>query len=80
MAIVRRFFRRYDREEETLSNFTTLRLGSEPPARDPVFDMERAGEASPGSRLHYAFLTLLAANIFVISGALCFALLYFFRQ
>jgi hypothetical protein len=71
---------RYDRKEGTLSNFTTLRLESEPPARDSVFDAGRAVEGSTGNHLRYAFLALLAVNIFVISGALCFVLLYFFGQ
>lgn len=64
-----------------MSKFTTLRLESERPARDSVVDdAERAGEESAGSQLRYAFLVLLAVNIFVISGALCFAFLYLFRQ
>lgn len=63
-----------------MSKLTTLRLDSEPSAHDSVFDAARAAEGSAGSQLRYAFLALLAANIFVISGALCFALLYFLRQ
>ncbi|HEX4167252.1 MAG TPA: hypothetical protein VHZ55_17440 [Bryobacteraceae bacterium] len=28
-------------------------------------------------RVHYAIVALLAVNIFVVSGAICFSLLYF---
>lgn len=45
-----------------------------------MFDAGRAVEESAGNQLRYAFLALLAANIFVISGGLCFALLCFLRQ
>jgi hypothetical protein len=31
------------------------------------------------SSLRYAFLTLLALNVFVVSGVVCFAILYFAR-
>ncbi len=62
-----------------LPKFTTLRLESQPATQDTMFDIERAG-GDAGSHLRYAFLALLAANVFVISGALCFALLYFFHQ
>jgi hypothetical protein len=30
-----------------------------------------------GSQLRYAFMALLAVNVFVLSGAACFAVLYF---
>jgi len=67
-------------EEKTLPNFTTLSLGNEPFRPEPGLQRERAGEGSASTHLRYAFLALLAANVFVISGAVCFALLYFFHH
>jgi hypothetical protein len=46
------------------------------------FDTQSVPEivpADPAARLRYAFLILLAANVFVISGVACFAALYFWQ-
>ncbi|MDQ2841256.1 MAG: hypothetical protein M3Y72_09500 [Acidobacteriota bacterium] len=50
------------------------------PASDHLGSDRHSGTAGDGSYLRYAFLALLAANIFVLSGALCFAVLYFTRS
>ena len=62
-----------------MSPLVTLQLIPERLDRleSPVQDV-RASDASRS--LHKAFVTLLAANVFVISATICFGLLYFSHE
>ncbi len=59
-----------------MSQLTTLDLDADFQSKD--LDPEPYASAPPsGAQLRYAFLALLALNLFVVSGAACFAFLYF---
>jgi hypothetical protein len=53
-----------------------LQLTSESGADETIPDN---AEPMDGSQLRYAFMALLAVNLFILSGAACFAILYFFH-
>lgn len=60
-----------------MNELTLLRIDGLIPVRE--FSLEQPPQEKADARIHYAFLTLLAANIFVVSGVACFAALYFWR-
>ena len=66
-----------DKEDRVsvLGRLISLSLDSE---RVPeLFEANEVTPSTASTYLRYAFLALVAANIFMLSGALCFAILYF---
>jgi hypothetical protein len=60
-------------EEQTLPKMIGLHLTAEPSQAEIV----PLTAPRDGSQLRYAFMALLAMNIFFVSGAACFVILYF---
>lgn len=60
-----------------MASLTTLSLESISSTRENSFD---SAVSAQNGLLRYAFLGLLAVNIFFVTGAACFALLYFYAN